>query len=202
MISKRNITILAVAAIFSLNLASCSKKNAEVETDYAAKKASAETLMTQISSSMASMKTDHDQWMATLTTASAKPSADTSKIASLKSDIAKHEAMGDSINVLMDSTKAYMNATPDMGADAFKNADDQLGTNFNNLNDKWKSFQDTHTSLAQQVQQYAVTAAGNAADTAKAKAEAKTETKAPEKKAAPKEMAPKHKPGVARKSAQ
>ena len=197
MISKRNITILAVAAIFSLNLASCSKKNTEVETDYAAKKASAETLMTQITSSMASMKSDHDQWLATLTTASAKPGADTSKIASLKSDIAKHEAMGDSINVLMDSTKAYMNATPDMGADAFKNADDQLGTNFNNLNDKWKSFQDTHTSLAQQVQQYAVSAAGAAADSA----HAKTKAKAPEKKVADK-PAPTHKPGVARRSAQ
>ncbi len=205
-LSKRNLSILAAAAALSLNLAACSKRNTELETDYAAKKASAETLINQINTSMTSMKSDHDQWLATLTMASVKPGADTAKIGALKADVAKHEANGDSINVLIDSTKAYMNATPDQGADAFKNADDQLGTNFNDLNDKWKSFQDTHTSLAQQVQQYAVTAAGNAADTAQAKMERKTEKKEakpmkPVQKEAPRPAVHEHQ-GVKRSSAQ
>ncbi len=199
MISKRNLSILAAALFFTLHLVACSKRNTELETDYAAKKASAETLINQINTSMTSMKNDHDQWMASLTTASAKAGADTAKISALKGDIAKHEADADSINVLIDSTKAYMNATPDQG-DAFKNADDHLGTNFNDLSDRWKSFQDTHNSLQQQVQQLAVTTAGSAADTAQARVEKKQAAKPAMKHEAPKPAVHTH-PGIKRSSA-
>lgn len=207
MISLRNLSILAaaaaVAATLSLNLAACSKKNTELETDYATKKASAETLVNQIDSTMTSMKTDHDQWQAALAADAAKSGADTSKINSLKSDLAKHDADGAGIAALEDSTKMYMTATPDQG-DAFKNADDRLGTNFNDLSDKWKSFQDTHTSLAQRVQQLAVTGAGAAiTDTTKAKTEIKkgppSAMKKMEKKEAPTPVAQHH--GVPRNSA-
>jgi chromosome segregation ATPase len=203
MTSLRNLSILAAAAAFSLNLAACTKRNTELETDYATKKASAETLVNQIDSSMATMKADHDQWKAALAADAAKPGADTSKINSLRSDIAKHETDGANINALVDSTKMYMNATPDQG-DAFKNADDRLGTNFNDLSDKWKSYQDTHASINQRVQQLAVTTAGAAiTDSAKAKTEIKKATP-PAKKAmkaeAPKPAMHEH-PGVTRNSA-
>ncbi|HET6402501.1 MAG TPA: hypothetical protein VFH95_14180 [Candidatus Kapabacteria bacterium] len=203
MISLRNLSILAAATALSLNLAACSKKNTELETDYATKKASAETLINQIDSTMTSMKTDHDQWAAALAADAAKPGADTSKINSLKSDLAKHQADMAGITALEDSTKLYMTATPDQG-DAFKNADDRLGTNFNDLSDKWKSFQDTHASLAQRVQQMAVTGAGTAiTDTTKAKTEIKKgppAAKKVEKKAeAPKPVVQHH--GVTRNSA-
>ncbi|HZK76496.1 MAG TPA: hypothetical protein VFD13_06265 [Candidatus Kapabacteria bacterium] len=202
MTSLRNLSILAAAAAFSLNLAACSKQNTELETDYATKKASSETLVNQIDSTMTSMKTDHDQWAAALAADAAKSGADTGKINSLNADIAKHAADAATISALEDSTKMYMNATPDQG-DAFKNADDRLGTNFNNLSDKWKSFQDTHASLSQRVQQMAVTTAGAAmTDTTKAKTEIK---KGPPpamemKKEAPKPEMHKH-VGVTRNSA-
>lgn len=202
MISLRNLSILAAAAAFSVNLAACSKQNTELETDYATKKASAETLINQIDSTMTSMKTDHDQWAAALAADAAKPGADTGKINTLKSDLAKHNADMATVAALEDSTKMYLTATPDQG-DAFKNADDRLGTNFNDLSDKWKSFQDSHASLAQRVQQLAVTGAGAAiTDTMKAKTEIK---KAPpaamkmEKKEAPKPVVQHH--GATRNSA-
>ncbi len=206
MITFHRFSLFVVLATFTIGLAACSKKNPELETDYATKKASAQTLMDQIDKSMATMKTDHDQWMTTLSQASAKPGADTAKINSLKSDIAKHESDMAAIGTLEDSTKLYMNATPDQG-DAFKNADDRLGTNFNDLNDKWKSFQDAHTNLQQQVQQLAVNAAGTAADSMATKASqpAKPEAKkAPaEKKAAPAPAPEKHEHhGAPRNSAQ
>ncbi|GEM_PF-2231834 len=185
MISLRKATLLLTVAAFSFGLASCSKRNTELETDYATKKASAETLIGQINTSMNTMKSDHDQWMKSLADAAAKPGADTSKLGSLKSDLQKHMNDMNTIMALEDSVKAYMNATPDQG-DAFKNADDRLGTNFNDLNDKWKAFQDAHTNLQKDIQQFAVNTAGNAMqkDTMKAKEEVAKPEKAPKKEAA------------------
>ncbi len=189
MISLRKISILAIVAAFGFGLASCSKRNTELETDYATKKASAQTLIEQINQNMMTMHTDHDQWSATLTVSAQKPGADTTLINMVKANLAKHESDMAAISALIDSTKLYMNATPEQ-EDSLKTADDRLGTNFNDLNDKWKSFQDAHASLQQRIQQIAVTTAGNAAaDTAKAKSEVK--------KAVP----PQHH-GVPRRSAQ
>ena len=159
MISLRNLSLYATVAALGLNFAACSKKDAALETDYATKKASAETLVGQITAAKAGMMTDHDNWTKTLADAGAKPGADTSKIASLKSDLDKHMADGQALMALEDSVKAYSNATPDQG-DAFKNADDRLGTNFNDLNDKWKSFQDKHADLQKNIGAMAVAAAG------------------------------------------
>ncbi len=200
MISLRNLSIFAAAATLSMNLAACSKRNTQLETDYATKKASAETLINQIDSSLTSMKADHDQWMTALAADAAKPGADTAKINSINADLTKHEADGASLNALIDSTKAYMNATPDQG-DVFQTADDRLGTNFNDLSDKWKSFQDTHASLGQRIQQLAVTAAGTAiTNPTKAKAEIKKAAPPAMKKEAPQPAMKKH-VGVPRNSA-
>ena len=206
MISLRKSLIVLSAASFSLGMAACSKKNTELETDYATKKASAETLMGQITSAMGGMKTDHDAWMKTLTDAAGKPGADTAKINSLKSDLTKHEGDMAAINALEDSVKAYMNASPD-NADAFKNADDRLGSNFNDLNDKWKAYQDKHADLQKNIGALAVNTAGNEMqkDSMKAKAEVKKPVKEAPKaaaKEAPVPPAEQHKhPGVQRGSA-
>ena len=197
MITYRKLSFYATLAIFALGLAACSKRNPELETDYATKKASAETLINQINTTMATMHTDRDQWAATLDDAAKKPGADTAKITSFRSDLQKHEADMNTVMALVDSVKAYLNASPD-NADEFKNADDRLGTNFNDLNDKWKSYQDTHENLQKNIQQLAVTAAGAPMkDTTKAKAEIKEPAPKVEKKPAP---APKP-TGVPRRSA-
>jgi chromosome segregation ATPase len=168
MISLRKSSILAIVAIFTIGLASCSKRNTELETDYATKKASAQTLIDQINQSMTTMHSDHDQWSATLTTAAAKPGADSSLINLINADLAKHQADMMALSALVDSTKQYMNGSPAQ-EDSLKNADDHLGTNFTDLSDKWKSFQDAHASLQQRVQQLAVSsAAAPAVDTTKA----------------------------------
>jgi hypothetical protein len=181
----QKLSLFVTIAAFCLGMSACSKKNDQLETDYATKKASAQTLLDQIGKSTDAMKADHATWSATLDAAWNKPGADTAKINSLRNDMKQHMADGQAIMALEDSVKAYMNATPDQG-DAFKNADDRLGANFNDLNDKWKSFQDKHNSLQQSVQQFAVNTAGTAAgDTAKAKTEGKPAPK-PAKKEAPK----------------
>lgn len=170
------LTLGAFAGLLSLSLNSCNKRNAELETDYATKKASAETLMGQINSAMTSMKDDHSKWAAALATAK-KPGADTTKLNELNGDLTKHEADMTAIVSLEDSVKAYMNASPDK-ADEFKAADEKLGTNSNDLSDKWKSYQDSHLKLGQAIS-VATVAAAAAPDTTKPKAEVK-------KKAAPK----------------
>ncbi len=191
MISLRTLSILAILVTFSFGLASCSKKDEQLGTDYSTKKASAQTLIDQINQSMTTMHADHDQWSATLTTAAAKPGADTAMIAMIKADFTKHEADMTALSALLDSTKMYMSASPEQ-EDSLKNADDRLGTSFTDLSDKWKSFQDAHASLQQRVQQLAVASAAAPADTTKAAA-------APAMKAAP---AHQEHHGAMRKSAQ
>jgi chromosome segregation ATPase len=167
MISLRKLSIFAIIAVFSFGLGSCSKKDEQLATDYATKKASAQTLIDQINQSMATMHTDHDQWSALLTTAWQRPGADTTSIGVLQGELTKHKADMATVSALVDSTKMYMNASPDQ-ADSLKNADDHLGTSFTDLSDKWKSFQDAHASLQQRIQQLATAAATPAADTTKA----------------------------------
>ncbi len=197
MISLRKLTILATIAAFTIGLAACSKRNTELETDYATKKASAQTLIDQINTAMAGMNTDHTQWAATLATAAQKPGADTTVIGMIKADFAKHEADMAAVNALVDSTKQYMNATPDQ-ADALKDADTKLGTNFNDLSDKWKSLQDAHTSLGQKITQLA---AAPAADTTKAAAPAAKAEPAKKEAAKAAAPAPEQHHGAVRKSA-
>ena len=157
MISLRKALLFTTIGAFSLGLASCSKHDAALETDYATKKASAETLIGQINGAMSGMKADHDNWMKILTDAAAKPGADTAKIASLKANLMQHEADMNNIVALEDSVNLYMNATPDQ-ADAFKNADDRLGTNSNDLSDKWKALQDAHATMGQNIPMLATVA--------------------------------------------
>jgi hypothetical protein len=150
MISLRKALLFIAIGSFSFGMAACSKHDAAPETDYATKKASAETLIGQINGASAAMKSDHDSWMKILTDASAKPGADTAKIAAMKSDLMQHETDMNTVIALEDSVNLYMNASPDQ-ADAFKNADDRLGANSNDLSDKWKAFQDAHAKLGQNI---------------------------------------------------
>ncbi len=188
-----------MVAAFTIGLAACSKHDAQLETDYATKKASAQTLIDQINQGMTTMHTDHDQWMATLTTAWQKPGADTVMIGAIKSDLAKHEADMTAVSALVDGAKGYMNATPDQ-QDSLKAADDHLGTSITDLTDKWKSLQDAHASLQQRIQQLAVASATPAADTTKAAPAKKAE---PAKRAATPAPAPaaEQHHGAVRKSA-
>lgn len=189
-----------MVAAFTIGLAACSKKDDQLATDFATKKASAQTLIDQINQSMTGMHTDHDQWMATLATAAAKPGADTAMIGMVKADLTKHEADMTAISAAIDNVKMYMNASPDQ-ADSLKNADDKLGTASTDLTDKWKSFQDAHTSLQQRIQQLAATSAAAPAPAADAKPEVK---KAEPAKTAPNAVVPpaQQHHGAVRKSAQ
>lgn len=159
MISVRKLTVYLVALALMPILSACSKKNPELETDYATKKASAETLMGQINSAVNTMKDDQTKWGAALDEASKKQGADTAKLNALRNNMKTHMDNANAIMALEDSVKTYMNATPD-NADAFKNADDRLGTNFNDLSDKWKSFQDAHSKLGKDITDATVAAAG------------------------------------------
>ena len=192
MTSIRKLSLMLAVAAMPL-IASCGKKNAELETDYNAKKASAETLMNDINSHMNTMKDDHTKWMAALDEASKKPGADTAKLGGLKNDMAKHMADANVIMALEDSVKTYMNADAS-NADAFKNADDRLGANTNDLQDKWKSFMDAHATLGKNITD-ATTAAS--ADAVKTEAKpAETKKAAPAKKEAPKKEAAPAKPAA------
>ncbi len=192
MISFRKLSLGITVAALSLNLAACSKKDAALETDYAAKKASAETLTGQITAAKAGMMTDHDTWMKALTEASAQKGADTTKIKSLMTDLDKHMADGQALAALQDSVKAYSNATPDQ-AEAFKNADERLGTNFTDLESKWKSFQDAHANLGKTISAMAVTAsAAPMKDAVKATEEIKKPVPAKKEAAKPAEKPVEH----------
>jgi hypothetical protein len=191
MISLRKASLYITIGVFSFGIAACSKHDAALETDYATKKASAETLIGQINGASAGMKSDHDSWMKILTDAGTKPGADTAKIASLKADLDKHMADGQALIALEDSVNLYMNASPDQ-ADAFKNADDRLGTNFNDLSDKWKAFQDAHAKLGQNIPMLATIAP--TVDTVKEVVHETKKTMTTESKAV-------HPGGVPRKSA-
>src|ERR1017187_6427320 len=119
MISLRKALLLTIIGAFSFGMAACSKHDAALETDYATKKASAETLIGQINGAMPGMKTDHDNWMKTLTDAAAKPGADTAKISAAKAALTQHEADMNTIAALEDSVNLYTNASPDQ-EDAFR----------------------------------------------------------------------------------
>jgi hypothetical protein len=197
MISLRKASLYIAIGAFGLGLAACSKHDAALETDYATKKASAETLVGQINGSMSGMKTDHDNWMKALADAAAKPGADTAKISAAKAALTQHEADMNTIAALEDSVNLYMNASPDQ-ADAFKNADERLGTNSNDLSDKWKAQQDAHAKMGQTISQFA---SAPATDTAKPKAEAKPHPKMKEAPKSPEAAKAVHPGGVPRKSA-
>jgi len=164
MISLRKSLLLISLGVLSFGLAACSKHDAALEADYATKKASAETLVGQINGATSGMKTDYDNWMKALNDAVVKPGSDTGKVATLRAALKDHQNNSNWIVALEDSVNLYMNASPDQ-ADAFKNADDRLGVNTNDLSDKWKAFQDTHASLGQSISQF--TMAAPAVDTVK-----------------------------------
>lgn len=164
---KLRISYLLFAVAFSFVLYSCTKKDEAATADFEAKKASSDKLVQEISTNMTTMKGDHDKWLADLNQAWSKPGADTAKINGYKNDIAQHEQDGQKVMALVDSVKHYSGMTP-ANNDEMKMASDRLGANFDDLNSQWKSFQDKHASLAQNIQQYAINAAGDAVkDTAK-----------------------------------
>jgi hypothetical protein len=168
---------LVLVAALSLATVACNKRDQNVETNYNAEKASAETLISTITTDMSQMKTDHQQWMTMLTDASKKPGADTSKINSIMNRIKQHETDANNVMVLVDSVKLYMNVTSDNN-DQLKAANDRLTSNFNDLQSKWKSVQDDHASIKQDVEGLAVNTSSDAVkDTAKTNAAAKTSAK-------------------------
>lgn len=165
---------LVLVAGLTLASVGCNKRDQNVETNYNAEKASAETLISQINTDMTQMKTDHQQWTTTLADAAKKPGADTSKINSIMNRMKQHETDANNVMVLVDSVKQYMNVTSDNN-DQLKAANDRLSANVNDLQSKWKSLQDDHASLKTDVEGFAVNAAGDAVkDTAKANTAAKT----------------------------
>jgi hypothetical protein len=165
---------LVLVAGLTLASVGCNKRDQNVETNYNAEKASAETLISTINTDMTQMKTDHQQWTTTLAEAAKKPGADTSKINSILNRMKQHETDANNVMVLVDSVKQYMNVTSDNN-DQLKAANDRLTSNVNDLQSKWKSLQDDHASLKTDVESFAVNAAGDAVkDTAKANSAAKT----------------------------
>lgn len=153
--------LLVLMSALTLASVGCNKRDQNVETNYNAEKASAETLISTINSDMSQMKSDHSQWMTMLADAAKKPGADTSKINGIVNRIHQHETDANNVMVLVDSVKQYMNVTAD-NDDQLKAANDRLTANFNDLQSKWKSVQDDHASIKQDVEGLAVNTSGNA----------------------------------------
>jgi hypothetical protein len=173
-----------VASLFVLAffVASCAKRDENLITDYNAKKASAETLITEVNTGMEKMKTDHAAWEAKLTEASAVKGADTARINGFKNDIAKHNEEAAKLPALVDSTKLYTNASTD-NDESLKFANDRLTENFDDLNNQWKSVMDEHHRLESDITAFLVNNAGDASKDStkaavdKAAADSKTGTK-------------------------
>lgn len=156
--------LLAALAIFA---ASCEKRDANLTTDFESKKASADKLVTEVNEGLARMDGEHASMMSDLDSAG-KASKDTSKVSGVREDMNRHMEQAARVKALVDSVSIYKAMTPE-NDDQMKAANDRLGTHFDDLSSEWKTLQDQHAKLQQDIQNFAVNAAGVAVvDSAKA----------------------------------
>src|SRR6476620_2360826 len=149
--------LLAVLAIFA---ASCEKRDANLTTDFESKKASADKLVTEVNEGLARMDNEHASMMSDLDSAG-KASKDSSRVNGVREDMNRHMEQIARVKALVDSVSVYKAVTPE-NDDQMKAANDRLGTHFDDLSSEWKTLQDQHAKLQQDIQGFAVTAAGDA----------------------------------------
>lgn len=159
--------LLAVLAVF---VASCEKRDANLTTDFESKKASADKLVTEVNEGLARMDAEHAGMMSDLDSAG-KASKDSSRVNAVREDMNRHMEQTARVKALVDSVSVYKAITAE-NDEQLKAANDRLGTHFDDLSSEWKTLQDQHAKLQQDIQGFAVAAAGDAVvDSAKAAAD-------------------------------
>jgi len=159
--------LLAVLAVF---VASCEKRDANLTTDFESKKASADKLVTEVNEGLSRMETEHADMMSDLDSAG-KASKDSARVNGVREDMTRHMEQSARVKALVDSVSVYKAMTPE-NDDQMRAANDRLGTHFDDLSNEWKTLQDQHAKLQQDIQGFAVNAAGEAVlDSAKAAAD-------------------------------
>lgn len=151
---------LAVMALLMVVVASCAKRDENLVTDYESKKASAEKLITEVNEGLTRMETEHAAMMKDLDSAG-KASKDSNRVNAINEDMKRHMEQSSKVKALVDSVKTYTTATTD-NDDQLRAANDRLGTHFDDLSNEWKTLQDQHAKLQQDIQDFAVGAAGDA----------------------------------------
>ncbi|HET6512419.1 MAG TPA: hypothetical protein VFH43_09525 [Candidatus Kapabacteria bacterium] len=149
--------LLAVLAVF---VASCEKRDANLTTDFESKKASADKLVTEVNEGLARMEGEHASMMSDLDSAG-KASKDSSRVNGVREDMNRHMEQASRVKALVDSVSVYKAITAE-NDEQMKAANDRLGTHFDDLSSEWKTLQDQHAKLQQDIQGFAVTAAGDA----------------------------------------
>src|SRR5688572_31376791 len=149
--------LLAVLAVFA---ASCEKRDANLTTDFESKKASADKLVTEVNEGLTRMETEHADMMSDLDSAG-KASKDTAKVNGVREDMARHMEQSARVKALVDSVSVYKAITPE-NDDQMKAANDRLGTLVDDLTSEWKTLQDQHAKLQQDILSFSVSAAGDA----------------------------------------
>jgi hypothetical protein len=159
--------LLAALAIFA---SSCEKRDANLTTDFESKKASADKLVTEVNEGLARMEGEHASMMSDLDSAG-KASKDSSKVNGVREDMNRHMEQAARVKALVDSVSVYKAVTPE-NDDQMKAANDRLGTHVEDLTTEWKTLQDQHAKLQQDILSFSVSAAGDAVvDSAKAAAD-------------------------------
>lgn len=154
MLHTKNTVFYATLVAVGFFASSCSKKDEALETDYTNKKATADRLISDVTTGMGQMKTEHAALAAQLDSVAKTPNADTAKINEFRAHEAKHEDASAAVMTAVDSVKMYMNVSPDK-ADQYKYADERLGVNTDDLQGKWKAYQDAHNVLKTEVMAWA-----------------------------------------------
>jgi hypothetical protein len=149
--------LLALIAVFA---ASCEKRDANLTTDFESKKASADKLVTEVNEGLTRMEAEHADMMSDLDSAG-KASKDTAKVNGVREDMTRHMEQTARVKALVDSVSVYKAITAE-NDDQMRAANDRLGTHFDDLSSEWKTLQDQHAKLQQDIQSFAVNAAGDA----------------------------------------
>jgi hypothetical protein len=149
--------LLAVLAVFA---ASCEKRDANLTTDFESKKASADKLVTEVNEGLARMDNEHASMMSDLDSAG-KASKDSSRVNAVREDMNRHMEQTARVKALVDSVSVYKAVTPE-NDEQMKAANDRLGTHVDDLTSEWKTLQDQHAKLQQDIMGFSVKAAGDA----------------------------------------
>jgi hypothetical protein len=149
--------LLACLAVFA---ASCEKRDANLTTDFESKKASADKLVTEVNEGLARMEGEHASMMSDLDSAG-KASKDSSRVNAVREDMNRHMEQATRVKALVDSVSVYKAVTAE-NDDQMKAANDRLGTHVDDLTSEWKTLQDQHAKLQQDIMGFSVAAAGDA----------------------------------------
>lgn len=144
-------------AIFA---SSCEKRDANLTTDFESKKASADKLVTEVNEGLTRIDAEHADMMGDLDSAG-KASKDSSKVKNVQEEMTRHMEQEARVKALVDSVSVYKAMTAE-NDEQMRAANDKLGTHFDDLSNEWKTYQDQHAKLQQDIQSFAVNAAGDA----------------------------------------